>query len=154
MFNDMRILELCGFSAGICGVFTRAREEAVRLKMKGHHVEIFSSNLVKGSNEIAKEDDKIEGIKIKRFPVAMPGKGKLWFVPGGESYMFWNYNKLWKEVKRFKPDIIIAHGYRQWHTTKALKIAKKIKSKKVAILCLSGRGDKDIGIIRQHIKFG
>jgi tryptophan synthase beta chain len=29
-------------------------------------------------------------------------------------------------------------------------LARKLKSKKTAVLCLSGRGDKDIGIIREH----
>lgn len=33
------------------------------------------------------------------------------------------------------------------------KMAKKIKSKKIVVLCLSGRGDKDITIIKEHIKF-
>ena len=39
------------------------------------------------------------------------------------------------------------------HAVYYLKVlAKKIKTKKTAILCLSGRGDKDIGIIREHLK--
>lgn len=39
------------------------------------------------------------------------------------------------------------------HAVYYLKLlAKKIKSAKTAILCLSGRGDKDIGIIREHLK--
>lgn len=32
------------------------------------------------------------------------------------------------------------------------KLANKMNSKKVVVLCLSGRGDKDITIIREHIK--
>ena len=32
------------------------------------------------------------------------------------------------------------------------ELAKKIKSRKLAVLCLSGRGDKDIGIIREHVR--
>ncbi len=39
------------------------------------------------------------------------------------------------------------------HAIYYLKVlARKIKTKKTAILCLSGRGDKDIGIIREHLK--
>ena len=33
------------------------------------------------------------------------------------------------------------------------ELARQVKGKKTVVLCLSGRGDKDIGIIREHIKF-
>ena len=113
----MKILELTNFSAGICGVWQRVRQESELLSKKGHKVMIFSSNATKGSNETAIKEDKIEQIKIKRFPFK-----KL----GGESFMKWNFEK---EAMDFRPEVIIAHGYRQLHTTKALKIARKIKSK-------------------------
>jgi len=113
----MKILELTNFSAGICGVWQRVKQESLELSKKGHEVMIFSSNATKGSEEIASPEDKIGKIKIKRFPFV-----KL----GGESFMKWNFEKF---VIEFKPDIIIAQGYRQFHTTKALKIAKKINSK-------------------------
>ena len=48
----MKILELTNFSAGICGVWARVREEAVRLAKK-HEVRVFSSNFVKGMDETA-----------------------------------------------------------------------------------------------------
>ncbi|MFH1380633.1 MAG: tryptophan synthase subunit beta, partial [Candidatus Omnitrophota bacterium] len=32
------------------------------------------------------------------------------------------------------------------------KLAPKLKKNKIIILCLSGRGDKDIDIVRKHIK--
>jgi len=113
----MKILELCHFSKGICGVFTRVIEEASRLKKHGHNVVIFSSNITKGTNEIAKSEDEVLGVKIKRFP-----SRKL----GGESFMKWDFEK---EALKFKPDIIICHSYRHIHTTKALQIKKKINCK-------------------------
>jgi glycosyltransferase involved in cell wall biosynthesis len=113
----MRILELCIFSAGICGVYSRVKEEAIRLSKNKHEVRIMSSNLTKGSDEIASLTDKIQNVKIQRFPAI-----KL----GGESFMMWNFEK---EALKFKPEIIIVHSYRHLHTTKALKIAKKINAK-------------------------
>ena len=111
----MRILELTHFSQGACGVWARAREEALRLCRRGYEVVVFSSNAIKGKEGFAKRDDNIDNVKIKRFPFV-----KL----GGESFMSWNFQK---EALKFYPDIIIAHNYRQLHTTRALKIAKKIK---------------------------
>lgn len=112
----MKILELCHFSAGICGVWARVREEA-KILAKNHEIKVFSSNSVKGSNEIATSRDKIDKIEIMRFPFKKFG---------GESFMSWDFQA---EALNFNPDLIIAHSYRQLHTTKALKIAKKINSK-------------------------
>jgi len=113
----MKILELTNFSAGICGVWQRVKQESELLSKKGHNVMIFSSNAIKGSDEISAKEDKLGKIRIRRFPFK-----KL----GGESFMIWNFEK---EALDFRPDVIIAHGYRQLHTTKAFKIARKIKSK-------------------------
>jgi len=111
----MKILELTNFSAGICGVWTRVKQEALELAKKGHQVMVFSTNAVKGCKEIAKPEEQIDCVKIKRFPFT-----KL----GGESFMNWNFEK---EALKFKPDIIVAHNYRHLHTTKALKLAKKLR---------------------------
>lgn len=113
----MRILELTNYSSGGCGVFARVKQEAQLLAERGHEVMIFSSNIEKGSGNIIKENDKIGKVKIKRFPAK-----KL----GGESFMVWYFEK---EAEKFKPDIIMAHGYRHPHTTRALCLAKKIKCK-------------------------
>ena len=112
----MKILELCEFSAGICGVWTRVLEESRRLAEKGHEVKVFSTNAVKGCNKIAKPDEIIGKVKIRRFPFI-----KL----GGESFMHWNFEKA---ALDFKPDVIVAHNYRHLHTTKALKIAEKLRN--------------------------
>ncbi|MDP2672348.1 MAG: glycosyltransferase family 4 protein, partial [Nanoarchaeota archaeon] len=127
----MKILEVCPYSAGICGVWTRVLEESKRLNNLGFEIKIFSSNAVKGTNEIAKEREEINGIKILRFPFK-----KL----GGESFMSWNFEK---EALNYSPDIIIAHNYRHLHTTKCLKIAEKLR----------GRGKKCKVFLVTHAPF-
>lgn len=112
----MKILELTNYSAGICGVWTRVKEESIRLSKKGHQVKVFSSNLSKGSNKIASRRDRLENVEIMRFPT---------FKLGGESFMFWNFER---EALNYQPDIIIAHSYRHIHTLKALKLAGKINA--------------------------
>lgn len=111
----MKILELCQFSAGVCGVFSRVFEESKRLKEKGYEIKIFSSNHVKSTNEIAPTTETKSGISIQRFPAKHLG---------GEGFLYW---KCEKEALEYNPDVIIAHNYRQPYTTAALKIAKKIK---------------------------
>lgn len=113
----MKILELTNYTSGACGVRARVLQEAAMLAQRGHEVRIFSSNLTKGSDEIAKEEENIEGVKIMRFQAR-----KL----GGESFMSWRFES---EALKFKPDVIIAHAYRHMHTTRALKVAKKINAR-------------------------
>jgi len=109
-----KILELCQFSAGICGVWTRVLEESKRLSSLGYEVRVFSSNATKGSDKIACDEENISNVKIKRFNFR-----KL----GGESFMRWNFEKA---ALDYSPDIIIVHVYRHPHTTKALKIKNKL----------------------------
>ncbi len=113
----MKILELTNYSAGICGVYSRVKQEALLLAQKGNEVKIFSSNRVKGFSYFAPEKYKLKSVVIQRFSAI-----KL----GGESFMYWNFKK---EALTFNPDIIIAHSYRQLHTTQALSIAKEIGAK-------------------------
>ena len=61
----MKILELTNYTSGICGVFQRVKQESLELSKKGHEVMIFSSNAIKGSEEIASTEDKTENVKIK-----------------------------------------------------------------------------------------
>jgi len=113
----MKILELCEFSEGVCGVWQRVKQESLELSRKGYEVYVFSSNAIKGSSNLAQREDRIGKVRIMRFPFK-----KL----GGESFMAWNFEE---QALKFKPDIIIAHVYRHLHTKKALEIAKKIKAK-------------------------
>jgi glycosyltransferase involved in cell wall biosynthesis len=110
-----KILELTNFSAGICGVWQRVKNESLLLS-KNHEIRVFSSNAVKGGGEADKED-KIGKVKIKRFPYK-----KL----GGESFMFWDFKR---EAIKFNPDIIIAHVYRHLNTTQALKVKQELIKK-------------------------
>ncbi|MFA5173817.1 MAG: glycosyltransferase family 4 protein [Candidatus Pacearchaeota archaeon] len=111
----MKILEISPFSAGICGVWTRVFGEASRLAKK-HDVYIYSSDIYRGSNEKkkAKFYEEIDNLRITRFPT----KGSF-----GQNTFFWNYKK---QALKLKPDIIITHAYRQYYSTKALEIAKKL----------------------------
>lgn len=113
--KQIKILQICPYSSGICGVWQRVKQDSIELANRGYSVTIFSSNITKGTNEIAKEQDYINNISIKRFKAK-----KL----GGESYMYWSYKK---ETIKLKPDIIIVHNYRHLHTTQALKIKKILK---------------------------
>ena len=110
----MRILELCHFSSGSCGVWQRVKKEAISFSNEGHLVKVFSSNKVKGKDKLADKTDFIEDVEIKRF------SAKHW---GGESFMSWDFEKVALE---FKPNIIIAHGYRHLHTTRALETRDKL----------------------------
>lgn len=120
----MRILELTNFSAGVCGVWTRVKEESERLSNLGHEVMVFSSNFTKGSNELACPEEALGGVKIKRFSAVKPGQPPLHFLPGGESYMFWNFFNAFKEARRFKPDVILVHTYRHTHNLFASRLAQ------------------------------
>jgi len=118
----MKILEVCPYSAGACGVFNRVLTESIALKEMGHDVRIFSSNAIKGSKEEAKKEEIVGGIPTTRFPYM-----KL----GGESFMKWNYKK---EAMVYAPDIIIVHNYRHLHTTQALKIKEELPNCKVILV--------------------
>ena len=80
----MKILELTNYSAGVCGVWQRVKQESIELSKLGHNVEIFSSNLTKGSDEIASQNDSIRNIKIIRLPTR-----KI----GGEAFLNWKFKK-------------------------------------------------------------
>ncbi len=111
----MKIAHICPFSSGSCGVWFRAKQEAQEFLLKGYDVEVFSTNIEKGTEKILPLNATTQGIKIHRFPAK-----KL----GGESFMFWNFEK---ELLDFSPEIIIAHNYRHIHTLKCLKVRKKLK---------------------------
>ena len=115
--KKLKILEVTAFSAGICGVGTRALTEAEMLARQGHDVHLFSSNIFRGTGEkkTAPIQEIRKKIKIKRF--------RTNFSFGNNTY-FWNYEK---QALKLKPDIIITHAYRQYYSTCALKIAKKLK---------------------------
>lgn len=111
----MKILEITAFSAGICGLWTRVSQES-ELLSKNHNLTIFSSNIYRGGkNKTTKPFEKINKLKIRRFPP---------FFSFGQNTFFWNF---YHEAIKLKPDVIITHAYRQYYATLALKIARKLK---------------------------
>jgi glycosyltransferase involved in cell wall biosynthesis len=125
--KNLKILEICPYSAGGCGVWARVKQEANELVKKGYRVKVFSSYFEKGTDKIMPKLETLNGFEIRRFPAR-----KL----GGESFMKWDFTK---EALEYSPDIIIAHNYRHFHTTKALNVAEMLrkKGKKVKIFLVT-----------------
>jgi glycosyltransferase involved in cell wall biosynthesis len=124
-----KILELCPFSKGVCGVWSRVKQESDYLSKAGYRVQIMSSNITKGSKDIAEDYDVIPGkefdndtedVEIFRYPAT-----KL----GGESFMNWLKGKAIDKAIEYEPDYIVCHNYRHLHTTAALGIAKQLRKK-------------------------
>lgn len=127
MMMQKKILEICPYSSGSCGVWARVRQESLELIKKNYKIKVFSSYFEKGSNNLLQDNENLNGISIKRFPAK-----KL----GGESFMNWNFKK---EALNYSPDIIIAHNYRHLHTTKSINIAKTLRTngKKVKLFLVT-----------------
>jgi len=116
MAKKLKILEVTAFSAGICGVWTRVLAES-KLLAKKHEVYVFSSNISRGTDkiEIADSEECIDKVHIRRFKTS---------ASFGQNTFFWNFKK---EAMKLRPDIIVAHAYRQYYSTQALKIAQSLK---------------------------
>jgi glycosyltransferase involved in cell wall biosynthesis len=108
----MKVLEICPYSSGGCGVWARVKQESLELVKKGYKVQIFSSNFDKGTDKIVPSNEMLSSVEIKRFP-----SKKI----GGESFMKFDFLK---EAINYSPEIIIVHNYRHLHTTKALKLKR------------------------------
>jgi len=113
--KKLKILEITAFSAGICGVWARVLAESKLLAEKGQEIHVFSSNIFRGEEpKKAKSFEIIDNVKVHRFPA---------FFNFGQNTFFWNFKKKALELK---PDLIITHAYRQYYSTIALKIAKRL----------------------------
>lgn len=112
----MKILILCPFSyPSACGVWTRAYEDARYLVKQGHEVHIFSSNIIKGTNQTSPPYELYQGIHLHRFPLIMSF---------GENAKFWDFKK---DFIKLEPDIIHSHILRHPHTHNSSILAKKLK---------------------------
>lgn len=112
--KNLKILEITAFSAGFCGLWTRVLAES-ELLAKENAVYVFSSDISRQTkNKTAKPFEIINNVKIRRFQT----KGNF-----GDNTFFWNY---YKEALKLKPDVIITHAYRQYYSTLALKVARKL----------------------------
>ena len=110
------ILEICNFSSGISGVWTRAIEDAREFVKQGYDVHIYSSNETETGEQVASYDNSNPGIAIKRFPIKKRKGYALWF-------------DFEESTIKLNPDIIICHGLRKPYLEVATKIAKKIGAK-------------------------
>lgn len=111
----MRILQICNFSSGISGVWTRVLEDGREFIKKGHEVHVYSSDVDETGVKVNAEDE-VEGIKIKRFPVKRKIGYAVWF-------------DFEDEVLKFVPDILICHGLRKPYLGPAVKVSKMVKAK-------------------------
>jgi glycosyltransferase involved in cell wall biosynthesis len=109
-----KLLEVCNFSSGADGVWTRVLEEAKRFS-KDYDVYVFSSDSSQ-MGHVSVPEEKIGDVKIKRFPSKFRMGYATWF-------------DFKKDAIKLNPDIIIAHGFRNPHLNKVIKIKKKTKSK-------------------------
>jgi len=114
----MRILQICLYSEGACGVWQRVKQDSIELIKRGYEVSVFSSNLVKGSSANAVSNVVIDDINIFRFKP----KFKL-----GENYMFFNFKERFFSLK---PNVVIVHVYRHPHTHYALKLVDELRKEK------------------------
>jgi len=110
----MKILEICCFSAGGCGVWQRAKDESIEFSKLGHKVAVFSSNVEKGTNRVLPSEDKIENIEIFRFPTRK--------YPFSKNVLHFNFEK---QLEIFSPDLVITHLLHP-HSFKALKICNEL----------------------------
>ena len=135
-----KILEICNFSAGISGVWSRVLEES-KILSKKNEVWIFSSNL-KNEYEKAKSHDKIGKIKIRRFPV----KFRIGYA------LFFNF---YKELLKLKPDVIIAHGFRKPYLNQVIRAKKELekKGKKIKIFLVTHAPFLEEGLRNKFIEF-
>lgn len=112
----IKVLQICNFSSGISGVWTRVLEDSREFaKRRIYEVHIFSSNIQEDGTHV-KDEETLEGIKIKRFPVRRKLGYALWF-------------DFEEEAIKLNPDIIICHGLRKPYLNKVINISKKIGAK-------------------------
>lgn len=117
----MKILEICPFSKGVCGVWTRVSQEAKELKKLGHEVTVFSSYEEKGTGNICSLEDELDGIKIFRFKSNANKLDKLI----SKNVTYFNFDEeLIQLIKAKKVDLVITHLLHP-HSFKAVKICKK-----------------------------
>ncbi len=110
----MKILEICPFSAGICGVWNRVKQESLEFSKLGHKVAVFSSNIEKGTNRIAETNAKIGDINLYRFPTK-----HNFFSENVKNFDFE------KQLEILSPDLVITHLLHP-HSFKALKVCNKL----------------------------
>jgi glycosyltransferase involved in cell wall biosynthesis len=113
----MKILEICPFSAGICGVWARVKQESLEFSKLGYKVRVFSSDIEKGTGNFACEKEILEGLNIRRFRANADFMDKAL----SRNVTYFNFEKAFLE---YSPDIVITHLLHP-HSFKALELCKK-----------------------------
>ena len=79
----MKILQICNFSAGISGVWTRVLEDSLEFIKRGHDVYVFSSDKTENGQKADSQEildvGLNRGIDITRFPIKFKMGYALWF---------------------------------------------------------------------------
>lgn len=109
----MKILEVCEFSAGICGVWNRVLSESLEFIKLGDNITVFSSDIEKGSGRTVSHNDNIHGVNIIRF-----NSIKNLFSKNV------NYFDFKEEFNRLNPDAVITHTIHP-HSFQALELCRK-----------------------------
>ena len=109
----MRIAEVCPFSAGICGVWARVITESREFTRLGHSVRVFSSNIEKGNQNLAKCEEDMGELSIRRF------KARTSIITKNVTYFDFE-----EEFNSYNPDIVITHLVHP-HSFQALKLSIK-----------------------------
>jgi glycosyltransferase involved in cell wall biosynthesis len=115
--KSLKILEICPYSSGICGVWIRVYQESLEFSRSGYRPIIFSSDRVKGTNEKAPCEQQINDLKIKRF------LSKNTLI--SKNVHYFNFEKELKElIDKKQVDLVITHLLHP-HSFKSLKICLK-----------------------------
>lgn len=117
----MKIVEICPFSKGICGVWSRVLSESSEFVRLGHEVLVLSSDIEKGTGKkIDLMEEWVNGVQIKRFST-------YWSAPLiSENVHYWFNSFTQKVLFDFKPDIIIAHLLHP-HSKSLARLIKPLK---------------------------
>ena len=113
----MRIVYTCSYAyPSISGVWNRIENLAKEMIKRGHEVHILTSNIIAGTDKIAKSYEEYEKIHIHRFEP----KRQL------TKYQFsFRKKDLWKKLDEIKPDLIDAQTYRHPEAKIVLSYARK-----------------------------
>ncbi len=122
--KSRRILEICPFSAGICGIWQRVLSESKEFAKQGYEVRVFSSDIEKGTGRRAASNEEIEGIKIERFESRREVLTKL----VSSNVKYWLGAAARKRLEEYNPHIIITHLLHP-HSVKISKLVNKLKKK-------------------------
>jgi glycosyltransferase involved in cell wall biosynthesis len=105
----VRILQLCTrFPPAPGGVETHVLEISKRMRLAGHDVEVFTSDLYSETPFVRMEkwDREVEGVPVRRFKA---------YTPGGEAH-YLLYPSMKRAVMTARADVFHAHSYGYFQT--------------------------------------